>query len=127
MLTQTKGTHDTHALAFIPIIRSRTWIVDSGASQHVTGVVGEFSSYTCLVVPENIQTADGTTRPVVGKGIVKCTDSVTLTKVLHAPSFPVNLLSISAIIREQKCIATFDIPKMVFQEKGTVRILGNET
>jgi hypothetical protein len=63
----------------------------------VTGVVGEFSSYTCLVVPENIQTADGTTRPVVGKGIVKCTDLVTLTKVLHAPSFPVNQLSISVI------------------------------
>jgi hypothetical protein len=26
----TKGTYDTHALAFIPTIRSRTWIVDSG-------------------------------------------------------------------------------------------------
>jgi hypothetical protein len=64
---------------------------------------------------------------VVDKDIVKCTDSLTLTKVLHAPSFPVNLLSISAIIREHNCIATFDIPKMVFQEKGTGRILETGT
>jgi len=64
---------------------------------------------------------------VVGKGTVRCTDSVTLTNVLHAPSFPVNLVFISAIIREQKCIVTFDIPKMVFQEKGTGRILGTGT
>jgi hypothetical protein len=121
----TKDTHDTHALVFIPTIRSGTWIVDSGASQHVTGVVGEFSSYTRLVVSKNIQMADGTTRPVVGKDIVKC--SMTLTKVLHAPSFFVNLLSISVIIHEQKYIVAFDIPKMVFQEKGTGRILGTRT
>jgi hypothetical protein len=80
----------------------------------VTGVVGEFSSYTRQVVPENIQTIDGTTRSVVSKGIMKYTDLVTLTKVLHAPSFLVNLLSISAIIHEKKCSMTFDIPNMVF-------------
>jgi hypothetical protein len=83
----------------------------------VTGAVGEFSSYTRLIVLENIQTVDGTTRPVVGKGIVNCTDLVTLTKALHASSFPVNLLFISAIISEQKCIVAFDSPKMVFQDK----------
>jgi hypothetical protein len=53
------GTCDTHALASIPTIRS-PWIVDSGASRHVTGTAGEFSSYTHLAVPDSIQTADGT-------------------------------------------------------------------
>jgi len=115
------------ALASIPTTRSPDWIVDSGATRHVTGAAREFSSYTHLAVPDSIQTADGTVQPVVGKGTVRCTDSVTLTNVLHAPSFPVNLVSISAIIREQKCTVTFDIPKMVFQEKGTGRILGTGT
>jgi hypothetical protein len=50
----TKGTHDMHIFAFIPTIRSKTWIVDSGTSQHVTSVAGEFSSYTRLTVSENI-------------------------------------------------------------------------
>jgi hypothetical protein len=50
----TKGTHDTCALVSIPTIRSRTWIVDSGTSQHVMGAAREFSSYTRLAVLENI-------------------------------------------------------------------------
>jgi hypothetical protein len=74
---------------------SRFW-----ASQYVTGAAGDFSSYTRLVVSENIQTTDGTARLVVGKGTMKCTDSVTLSKVLHAPLFFIDLLSISVIIRE---------------------------
>jgi hypothetical protein len=84
----------------------------------VTGTVGEFSSYTHLAVPESIQTADGMAQPVVGKGTVRCTNSLTLSNVLHAP-FPVNLLSISVIILQLKCVVSFDIPKMIFQEKGT--------
>ena len=107
------GIGDTHALASIPTTRS-PWIVDSGASRHVTGAAGEFSSYTHLANPESIQTADGTAQPVVGKGTVRCTNSLTLSNVLHAPSFPVNLLSISAIILQLKCVVSFDIPKVIF-------------
>jgi hypothetical protein len=64
---------------------------------------------------------------VVGKGTVKCIDSVTLTKVLHAPSFLLNLLYISVIIREKKWIVTFDILRIIFQEKGIGWILGTGT
>jgi hypothetical protein len=39
---------------------------------------------------------------------------LTLSNVLHAPSFPVNLLSISAIISQLKCVVLFDIPKVIF-------------
>lgn len=122
-----KGTHDTHALASISTSRSPEWIVDSGASRHVTGTASEFSSYNHLAVPESIQTADGTAQPVVGKGTVRCTDSMTLSNVLHAPSFPVNLLSISAIILHLKCVVIFDIPKVIFLEKGSGRRLGTGT
>jgi hypothetical protein len=60
----------------------------------VTDATKEFSSYSHLAVPEIIQTADGMAQPVVGKGIVKCTNTLALSNVLHAPSFPINLLSI---------------------------------
>jgi hypothetical protein len=72
-----------------------------------------------LSMLESIQVVDGTTQLVVGKGTVNCTGSVTLFNVLHAPSFSVSLLSISAIILQLKCVATFDIPKVIFQEQGT--------
>jgi hypothetical protein len=59
---------------------------------------------------------------VVGKGTVKCTDSMVMTNVLHSPFFPVNLISISVIIPEQN-IMTFDISKMIFQEKKICWVL----
>ncbi|XP_039145420.1 uncharacterized protein LOC120282650 [Dioscorea cayenensis subsp. rotundata] len=41
---------------------------DSGASRHVIGVSSEITSFTHLTPPESIQTADGTSQPMVGKG-----------------------------------------------------------
>ncbi|XP_020240779.1 uncharacterized protein LOC109819453 [Asparagus officinalis] len=64
-----KCTDDIHALASMSPDRSSEWIVDSGASRHVTGNASEFSS------ADSIQTADGTFQPVVGKGTVNCTGS----------------------------------------------------
>jgi Zinc knuckle len=64
------GICDTLALASISTTRSPDWIVDSGASRHVTGATREFSSYTHLAVLESIQTAYGTAQPVIGKGTV---------------------------------------------------------
>jgi hypothetical protein len=61
---------DTLALASISTTRSPDWMLDSGASRHVTGVAREFSSYTHLAVSESIQTVDGTAQPVIGKGTV---------------------------------------------------------
>jgi Zinc knuckle len=121
------STCDILALASISTSRSPDWIVDSGASRHVTGAAREFSSYTHLAVPKSIQTADGTAQPVIGKGIVQCTNTLTLSNVLHAHSFLVNLLSISVIISQLKCVILFDIPKVIFQEKKTGRRLGTDT
>ncbi|KAF9672574.1 hypothetical protein SADUNF_Sadunf11G0056300 [Salix dunnii] len=92
-----KGTHDTHALASISTSRSPEWIVDSGASRHVKGTASEFSSYSHLAVPESIQTTD------------------------------VNLLSISVIILQLKCVVIFYIAKVIFLEKGSGRRLGTGT
>jgi hypothetical protein len=60
--TYARSSTDTHAhaLASIPTIRASEWIVDSGASRHVTGAHHEFLTYTHLAAPESIQIADGT-------------------------------------------------------------------
>ncbi|KAJ6802344.1 uncharacterized protein M6B38_194815 [Iris pallida] len=122
-----EGTDDSLALVSMSSLRSSDWIIDSGASRHVTGNASEFFSYTHLASADNIQTANGTFQPVVGKGIVDCTGSVKLFNVLHDPSFPVSLLSISSIILQLKCTVCFDIPKVIFQEKKTGRRLGTGT
>jgi hypothetical protein len=50
------------------------WILDSGASTHVTCRRSEFASYAPHppTHKETIQTADGTYQPVIGVGTVRC-------------------------------------------------------
>ena len=70
------------------------WIIDSGASKHVTGSLSTFASYTPYTHSETVQTADGTSQLIQGVGSVECTPSIALSSVLHVPSFPVNLINV---------------------------------
>jgi hypothetical protein len=65
----TQGTCDSLALASFPIPGSSEWIIDFGASGHVTGAAKEFSSYTRLAVPLSVKIADGMDQPLVGKSM----------------------------------------------------------
>ena len=100
------------------------WVIDSGASKHVTGIFSSFRTYTPHSYSETIQTADGTSQPIHGVGSIDCTPSLHLASVLHVPSFPVNLLSVSSLIDQFKCIVTFDENFCTFQEKRTGRVIG---
>jgi len=86
------------------------WILDSGASKHVTGTLSEFATYNPFapMQKETIQTADGTAQPIKGVGTVQCTPSITLSSVLYVPSFPVNLVSLSALVDHMDCRVTLD-------------------
>jgi hypothetical protein len=97
--------------AFISTQNSkRNWILDSGASRHVTGMSSEFTSYTPYLYShkETIQTADGTSQPIKGVGTVQCTPYITLSSVLYVPSFLINLISLSALIDEMDCRVSLD-------------------
>lgn len=56
------------------------WILDSGASRHVTVASSEFASYSAYpsTHSETIQTADGTCQPIKGVGSVKCSINYTV-------------------------------------------------
>jgi hypothetical protein len=115
----------TQAQALASSCRShRDWIIDSGASRHVTGLIDSFKTYSHSIHPETVQIADGTSQLIHGVGSIECTPSINLSSVLHVPSFPVNLLSVSSIIDQFKCLAIFDEQSCVFQEKRTGKRIG---
>ena len=118
-----KGTAQAHTLA--STCRHNTeWDIDSGASKHVTGISSLFKTYTPHAHSETIQTVDGTSQPIHGVGSVECTPSLCISSVLHVPSFPVNLLSVSSLVDQFKCIVIFDENLCIFQEKRTGRVIG---
>ena len=68
--------------------------------------------------------ADGTCQPIKGIDTINCTPSINLTSVLHVPSFPVNLLSLSALVDQIDCRVSFDREHCIIQERRTGKEIG---
>jgi hypothetical protein len=100
------------------------WVIDLETSKHVTGESHSFITYTPYAHLETIQIADSTSQPIHGVGSVECTSFINLSYVLHVLSFSVNLLSVSSIIDQFKCIVLFDEHFCIFLEKETGRRIG---
>ena len=95
------------------------WILDYGASKYVTGAQNEFLKYKQYpsTHKETIQTTNGICQPIKGIGTVNCMPSINLTSILHVPSFPINLLSLSALVDQIDCRITFNREHCIIQER----------
>ena len=89
------------------VFSSRNWIVDSGATDHMTGNPHIFSNYQSQKVYSPIIIADGSTYNVEGIETVKPTPSTTLSSVLNLPSLAFNLISVSKLTNDLKCCISF--------------------
>ena len=83
------------------------WIIDSGASDHMTVQSNLFSSYTPYTGPDKVKIADDIFSSISGKCLMHITSSFSLSSVLHVPSFVANVLSISHLTRDSNCSVTF--------------------
>jgi hypothetical protein len=63
---------------------SPSWVIDSGASDHMTGNSSLLSHTSSPCSPSFVTVANGTKTPVQGKGTVTTSD-LTLTDVLYLP------------------------------------------
>lgn len=70
------------------------WIVDTGASDRIIGSSNVFASYEACTDGINISITNVSVSQVVGFGNVNLS-GMTLTSVLHVPSFRCNLFSVS--------------------------------
>jgi hypothetical protein len=92
-----------------------TWIIDSGASSHMTGNYLLFDSYSKTDEPHFVTIADGTNSRVEGIGTVKLNDKITLNNVLFVPKLSCNLFSVSQFCKKEKCTANFSENYCEFQ------------
>ena len=94
------------ASVFSATSKNRTWIIDTGASDHMTWDSSQLKS----VLPSSqsvISTANGSTSPIIGEGFVILSNTLTLDTVLVVPSLEYNLLSVSQITSTLACTVTF--------------------
>lgn len=80
---------------------STSWIIDSGASSHMSNGRGDFDEYRELKAPITISVADETIVSAVGVGSVKISlrgrPTIKLTDLLHVPDLDRRLISVPAL------------------------------
>ena len=83
------------------------WLLDSGASRHFTGDIGDFASYNELKRAHYTKTANGVALIAgIGMVLLRCLDHnsgdekvVTLTQVLHMPGATARLISMGEMLQ----------------------------
>ena len=102
-----------------------SWIVDSGASDHMTGNIATFSKYFPCHDNSIVRIADGTHSKVMGKGSVVISKDIVLKDVLYVPKLDCNLLSISKLTKDLNCVTKFHPYLCEFQALDSGKRIGN--
>lgn len=103
---------------------STTWVIDSGATDHMAHSTSCFTTYQPCSSNRKIKVADGSLINVVGQGTVVFSSMLILKDVLHVPKLSVNLLSISKITQDLNCHETFFNDRCIFQDQTMGRMIG---
>jgi len=94
-------------LSFNASSTENIWIIDSGATDHMTPHSSCFSSYNALSCNQHITVVDGSNTPITGRGNIHLQPSFPLKNVLHVPNLSNNLLFIHKITLDLKCRASY--------------------
>lgn len=97
-----------------------SWIVDSGASDHICSSFRFFDSYNSIT-PVNIKLPNG---HMAIYGTVQFSPGLVAKNVLFDPKFNLNLLSVPKLCVNTDCIVTFDNDKCLIQEMRSLKMIG---
>ncbi|RVX02093.1 Retrovirus-related Pol polyprotein from transposon TNT 1-94 [Vitis vinifera] len=100
------------------------WILDSGASDHISGNKDLFSSITTTSALPTVTLANGSQTVAKGIGLALPLPSLPLTSVLYTPECPFNPISISKITRTLNCSITFSNKFVTLQDRSTGKTIG---
>ena len=86
-----------------PLVSDTTWVLDSGATEHVTPFNSRFVSYQRHVGGRPVLTASGSRLPVLGIGVVYVAGLGVIHHILHVPSLRAILLSPQRLVDTVLC------------------------
>ena len=106
------------------IDRDNMWILDSGATDHMTPNPNFFETYEPLTTAKQITIANGVSVPITGTGTIHISPSLTLSHALYVPNLTTNLISIHQLTKYLNCYAVFSSYLCKFQAKDTGQMIG---
>ncbi|KAM2733441.1 hypothetical protein EV2_036866 [Malus domestica] len=114
---------DGKALSTSTSVMNNTWIIDSGATEHMTCDSRQVPSLKTSTQTE-VNVANGNAVPVIGEGVVSLSDTMKLDTVLVVPSLNYNLLSVAQITLALHCLVIFWPYFCVFKDIRTRKTIG---
>ena len=102
------------------------WIIDSGATDHITPHLHLFHSYTVITKACFITMPNGKHVQVKHIGTIVLSPSITLQEVLHVPDFQLNLLSAIKLAKQLSADIVFSPTSCYIQGhlKSKLLVLG---
>jgi hypothetical protein len=101
---------------------SSSWVLDSGASFHVTSDQSRLPSTTPVTEGTSVQIADGTLYHVTHKGSLS-DSNFTVPNIFFVPELSMNLLSVGQIT-DHNCFVGFDDSSCFVQDRHTGDVIG---
>jgi len=97
------------------VMNQGTWILDSGASEHMSSDSTALHDLSPLNCPIMINLPDGTKVKVTHKGKLRISDTLVLHDVLLVPQFKFNLLSIKRLCQQLNSTIQFTAEMCILQ------------
>jgi hypothetical protein len=104
-----------------------SWVLDSGASDHVVGNPSLISNLSPPKIPHNITLANGSNAQVTGIGQASPLPSLSLNYVLFVPGSPFNLISVSKLTQSFNCSITFSFDSFLIHDRRTGKTIGTRS
>ncbi|KAF7837746.1 uncharacterized protein G2W53_006228 [Senna tora] len=102
---------------------SDKWVIDSGASSHVTGNVHFLTDIRLVRGLNTVTLPDGSVKYVSSVGTVCLSDAFQLKNVLYVPDFRYNLISVSKLVCDSSIQVKFHSSGCVMQDLLNDRII----
>jgi len=99
------------------------WVLDSGATNHITGNKSFFSSLSTTGYLPSVTMANGYRVPSLGVGTINLFSSLSIDNVLYGSGSPFNLLPISRLTRSLDCVISFTKDFVTLQDRSSGRMI----
>lgn len=123
-LANTGNTSYSYSEQVSKIMHQNSWVLDSGASDHMTHFPRLFISYYPCLSSRKITMANGSLTTVAGQEDIFLNKNLILKNVLLVPKLFTNLISIQKLIEDTNCHALFHSNICEIQEQGKKKMIG---